>query len=139
MIQRAGPPGGVLHRSIPCLKWAAAVLLMGTLYSLLAATPPHRKKQREPVDYALITGSVFTPEGALVPHATVAVREVGGHHRHWDAGTDEMGEFFVRVPPGKADYVVEASASGFQPDRATVHVAADERETIFLHLTRKHK
>lgn len=138
MIQRAGHARRALHWSFPCLKWAGAVLLMGTLYSSLAATPPHQKK-RKPVDYALITGSVFTPEGALVPHATVEVREVGGHHHHWDAGTDEMGEFFVRVPPGKADYVVEASASGFQPDRATVHVAADERETIFLHLTRKHK
>jgi len=136
MKPRADHGGRALEGSFSGLKVVGALLVMGTLYCCLAASP-RQKKSPPPPDYALVTGSVFNPQGGLVSNATVEVHEVNGHHRHWEAMTDEMGEFFVQVPPGKADYQVRASASGYVPDQQVVHVTADERETIFLHLARK--
>jgi hypothetical protein len=119
------------------LKRAGILLLAGMLFSTLAVGQ-RRKKPPAPPDYALVTGSVFNPQGALIPNATVDVHQVNGSH-HWETVTNEMGEFFVQVPPGKVDYRVRASASGYAPDQQIVHVIADERETVFLHLTPKKK
>lgn len=115
---------------------AAGVLLMTSLVWFTPAIASQQKKPPPP-DYALVAGSVFNPQGALIPNAEVEVRSLSGPHHHWDAVTDEMGEFYVRVPTGKADYQVRASAPGYIADQQVVHVTADERETIFLHLTRK--
>lgn len=119
------------------LKQVVSLLAAGILSCTLAVGQRH-KKPPAPPDYALITGSVFNPQGTLIPNATVEVHQVNGSH-HWDAVTDDMGEFYVQVPPGKMDYRVRASASGYAPDQMVVHVIADERETIFLHLTPKQK
>ena len=112
------------------------ILLVASMISCTLAVGQRHKKRPAPPEYALITGSVFNPQGALIPNATVEVRLVNGSH-HWEAVTDEVGEFYVRVPPGKVDYRVRASASGYMPDQQVVHVTAAEREAIFLHLTPK--
>jgi len=135
MRQRAGHQWGALPRCGTGWRRAGALLVAGLLSCTLAVGQRH-KKPPAPPDYALVTGSVFNPQGALIPNATVELHQVNGRH-HWETVTNEMGEFYVEVPPGKMDYRVRASASGYAPDQQVVHVTADERETIFLHLTPK--
>jgi hypothetical protein len=135
MIQHAGHEREVLPRRGTRLKQTGTLLVAGMLFCTLAMGQRHKKRSAPP-EYALITGSVFNPQGALIPNATVEVHPVHGSH-HWEAVTDDMGEFYVRVPPGKMDYRVRASASGYVPDQQVVHVVAAEREAIFLHLTPK--
>lgn len=137
MIQHAGHEGRPLPRQGTRMKRTGVLLVAGMLSCTLALGQRH-KKHPAPPEYALITGSVFNPQGALIPNATVEVHAVNGSH-HWEAVTDEMGEFYVHVPPGKMDYRVRASASGYVPDQQVVHVIAAEREAIFLHLTPKKK
>ena len=137
MIQHAGHEGRPLPRQGTRMKRTGVLLVAGMLSCTLALGQRH-KKHPAPPEYALITGSVFNPQGALIPNATVEVHAVNGSH-HWETATDEMGEFYVHVPPGKMDYRVRASASGYVPDQQVVHVIAAEREAIFLHLTPKKK
>lgn len=137
MTQRADPEKGAGSPHVWGLRGAGVLLMAGTLCCPLAVGG-QRHKQPAPPDYALVAGSVFNPQGALIPDATVEVRQANGRH-HWDVVTNEMGEFYVQVPPGKMEYRVRASAPGYAPDQQVVHVIADERETIFLHLTPKKK
>ncbi|MGA2002046.1 MAG: hypothetical protein ABSG70_01615 [Terriglobales bacterium] len=61
----------------------------------------------------------------------------------WELFSNHMGEFAQRVPVGPADYVVWADVKGYktadgrrvQPgEEVKVHIEADERSDIGLHL-----
>jgi len=86
--------------------------------------------------YALLFGTVLDKNNRPVYGMKVAIRQSGNKKRHWEVMSDHAGEFALRVPPGKADYVIaaETKAKGPHPE-VTVHVANDERVDFFLHLT----
>lgn len=92
-----------------------------------------RKSKAQP--FALLYGTVFDQDGRLVRGAQVEVRQREGKGR-WQARTDEQGEFAVRLPPGRAVYIVEARARGLNPEQKEVEFAADERLDVVLQLKR---
>lgn len=92
-----------------------------------------RKSRAQP--FALLYGTVFDQDGRLVRGAQVEVRQRQGKGR-WQARTDEQGEFAVRLPPGKAVYIVEARAQGLNPEQKEVEFSADERLDVVLQLKR---
>jgi hypothetical protein len=113
-----------------------AALLMGLLLAAatLGVAEPGQKRFQP---YALLAGTVFYEEnGFLVRGARVEVRQKDGK-KHWQANTNDAGEFAIQVPAGKAVYVVQAEISGRQPDRKEVEVENDERVDIVLHLKGK--
>ncbi len=86
--------------------------------------------------YAVVVGTVFYEDGRLVRNAKVEVKQKEGRKR-WESSTNMEGEFAVRLPAGKAVYIVEAQAPGQAPDRKEVEITADERVDLVLHLKAK--
>jgi len=119
------------RRSIGRLR--AGHLAVPLLACLALGGPALAKKPA--VHWAVIAGTLFTPEATLARGAQVEVRQLNGK-KHWSTTTDDAGEFDVPVPAGHADYEIEAKFRGFQPLKAKVQVQADEKVTVFLHLQR---
>jgi Carboxypeptidase regulatory-like domain len=93
--------------------------------------------------YALIFGTVWGPDDHPVYGVHVKVRRADQKRAKWDLYSDHRGEFALRLPPAKADYVVSADLKGFKSlngkqlhlaEEVTVHIEADERQDIGLHL-----
>jgi hypothetical protein len=125
---------------------ALALLLLTALLpapgSAGSAPPPDNPNK----PYALIFGTVWGPDDRPVYGVKVKVRPAGKKGAKWEIYSNHQGEFAVRVPAAKADYIVWADAkdlkhlksSSGQPlepgPEVTVHVTFDERQDIGLHL-----
>jgi hypothetical protein len=110
-----------------------AVLLLSTLASSQAKNGEHG-----PPPYALIFGTVWTPDGRPIGGVPVSIRPAGEKKAKWRLVSDHQGEFAQRVPAGKADYVVWADIKmpkGESPPEVRVQIEKDERIDIGLHLT----
>lgn len=121
---------------------AAIVLLAAVAFSLRvpagaeAEDKNKDRKKRAAEEYALLFGTVFDERGLSAPGATVRVRQKDAKKK-WEAVTSPRGEFSVRLPPGQATYLVEASAKGVASDQKEVSFMADERQDIALRLEGK--
>jgi hypothetical protein len=100
-----------------------------------------RKPREKP--YALIFGTVWGPDDRPVYGVRVKVRRASEKKIRWELLSDHNGEFAVRLPAGRQDYVVAADPKGVKtlPGKqllavkdAEVHIENDERSDIGLHL-----
>jgi len=121
---------------------SASVLLLSALLP-----PPGVAQKVDPrKPYALIFGTVWGPDDRPVYGVKVKMRRADQKHAKWELMSDRRGEFAQRVPAGAADYIIWAdtkdlkgikSSDGkqLQPGpEVTVHITADERQDIGLHL-----
>ena len=110
------------------------------------ATPPpagatDKKKAKAEQDYALIYGTVWSPQGQPVFGVKIKIRRAQESKARWELISNHLGEFAQRVPAGKADYVVWADIKGKKSEKGepgpqvNVHVENDERVDLGLHLT----
>lgn len=106
------------------------------------ATPSEPNASEKP--YALIAGTVWGPDSHPLYGVKVKVRRADQKKAKWEQYSDHRGEFFQRLPAGKADYVVWADLKGYKSPvykslrpgtEVTVHIQNDERQDIGLHLT----
>ena len=97
----------------------------------------------KPKPYALIFGTVWTPDNRPLYGVKVKIRRANKKKAQWELYSDHNGEFAQRLPAGKADYLVWADLKGYkfpngkqlQPgEEVKVHVEGDERVDIGLHL-----
>ncbi len=96
------------------------------------------EKQKPVKPYALIYGTVWTPQNRAAYGVKVKIRRVEDKKARWELYSDHAGEFAQRVPAGAADYIVWADLKvpkGQSPPQVKVHVDNDERVDIALHLT----
>jgi hypothetical protein len=93
--------------------------------------------------YALIFGTVWGPDDRPIYGVKVNVRRANEKKVRWRLASDHNGEFALRVPAGRADYVVSADLKDFKslpgkqllPGKdAQVHIENDERFDMGLHL-----
>ena len=114
------------------------------LLALLAPGAALAGERLKPQPYALIFGTVFDPDGHTLYAVKVKIRRADEKKARWELYSNHTGEFAQRVPPGPGDYVVWADVKGyklpdgrrFQPGpEVKVHIDADERSDIGLHLT----
>lgn len=112
---------------------AALLLLLGL--ALLQAAPAAASDKPLKKDFALIFGTVYTPQGRSAVGVKVRVQREGDKKPKWQLVSDRRGEFALRVPAGKADYLVWADRKGKRVADTKVHVEYDERVDIGLHLT----
>lgn len=124
-------------RSAPRLSLIAACLLLAT------TIPLQGRDKKKPDDYALIFGTVWGPDDQPLPGIQVNIRRADQKRAKWQRVSTRLGEFSVRVPAGKADYVIWAETKGvklpngnhLQPSPpVTVHVESNERVDTGLHL-----
>jgi hypothetical protein len=112
------------------------------MISSLAVAEP----RAEVKPYALIFGTVWSPDDHPVYGVKVKIRLADQKKAKWELISDHNGEFAQRVPAGKATYIVWVEAKdlkGFklggggtlQPGpEVTVQIANDERQDIGVHL-----
>jgi len=102
---------------------------------------PSGPKHDQP--YALIFGTVWGPDDRPVYGVKVRIRRVSDKKPRWELYSDHNGEFALRVPAAKADYVIWADLKGYKApggaqlhpgDEVTVHVEYDEKVDTGLHL-----
>jgi hypothetical protein len=106
-----------------------------------SAQTPAEQDPHKP--YALIFGTVWGPDNHPVYGVPVKIRRADQRKAKWQLQSDHRGEFAQRLPAGKADYVVwtdfkelkSLDGKRLQPgEQVTVHIEADERTDIGLHL-----
>jgi hypothetical protein len=104
---------------------------------------PSSRKNGQDKPYAVIFGTVWGPDNQPVYGVRVKIRPANEKKARWEVYSDHHGEFAVRVPAGKADYIAWADLKGYkssngnrlQPgDSATIQVDFDERVDTGLHL-----
>ena len=98
--------------------------------------------------YALIFGTIYDADDRPIYGVQVTIHPAGKKKPKWELISDRRGEFAQRVPPGPEDYEVAGRADmaplengklqaskkkRFKVD-AKVHIAAEERIDISLHL-----
>ena len=125
---------------------ACRIALLGVCFAAvnggsdLAAGSLLSPQNRHDKPYALIFGTVWGPDDHPVYGVTVKIRRDNEKKARWELYSDHNGEFAQHVPPGKQDYVIWAdrykSVSGkrLQAEAVKVHVDADERVDMGLHL-----
>ena len=115
------------------LALTALLLAAGLLLALpSSAAPKHEEKP-----YALIAGTVWTPNDLPAYGVKVKIRREDQSKAKWEVYSDHHGEFAQRVPAGDADYFLWADVKtkdGKKPE-TKVHVENDERVDVSLHLT----
>jgi hypothetical protein len=125
------------------VRRTTAALAAAFFLALIFASPLCAQEATKPKPYALIFGTVFDPAGHSVYGVKIRVRRAGSNDKRlrWELISDHHGEFAVRVPAGKADYVVSTDFKrsrdlpyGPAPERVA-GVQNDERVDISLHLS----
>ena len=100
-----------------------------------------KKSHEKP--YGLIFGTVWGPDDRPVYGVKVKVRRARDKKARWELNSDHNGEFAVRVPAGREDYVVSIGPKGvkllsgkhlYPVQDVKVHIENDERSDIGLHL-----
>ncbi len=123
---------------IPDRRCCRSLLFLGALMLMLLsclATLPAGAQQRTHKDYALIFGTVFGPDGHARYGVPVKIRRADKKKAFWEGYSDHAGEFAVRVPTGKADYVIWADIKipkGAPKPETKAHIENDERVDVSL-------
>lgn len=119
---------------------ASPALLLASLLAPVCAQGSGSEKLQP---YALIFGTVWSPDGRPVYGVKVKIRRADEKKARWELYSNHTGEFAQRLPVGKADYIVWADVKDYKlpsgkklkpGPEVTVHIDGDERSDIGLHL-----
>ena len=125
------------------LLFIVALALVGADVRSGALDDQKDEKKHKEKPYALIFGTVWSPDNRHVYGVKIKCRRSDQKKPHWEQYSDHNGEFAFRVPAGKADYLVSADLKDFKslegkkfqaPPEVTVHIENDERTDIGVHL-----
>ena len=134
----------MVHLARPRLVSALASVVVLFLVTLPTAPRAAARDSAKEKPYALIFGTVWGPDNQVLYGVKVRIRRSDQKKAHWELYSDHRGEFALRVPAGKADYVVWADTKDYKLSsgkrlrpgtEVTVHIENDERSDIGLHLT----
>jgi hypothetical protein len=109
---------------------------VGLLLWLAAAGVPAACTARD-APYALIFGTVWGPGEHPLYGVHLKLRRAEEKKFRWEAYSDHRGEFAIRVPAGKNDYVLvpDRKHTNDKPLPEThIHVENDERIDTGVHL-----
>ena len=137
------------RRMLPMLAFLCAISMLaqalpGLAQPLIGASGAAARDPKAKEPYALIFGTVYGPDTHPLPGVAVVIRRRGAENgkRHkkdkWERTSDAHGEFAVRVPAGKAEYLVTPRLKDRQAAEkaaVTVKVENEERQDVSLHLT----
>ncbi len=90
----------------------------------------------KPAPYALIFGTVWGPGERPLYGVRVKLRRASEKKFRWGAVSDHRGEFAIRLPAAKADYVLvpDVKRAKDKVPETRIHVESDERVDIGVHL-----
>jgi hypothetical protein len=118
----------------------SAVLCFARLVTAAESFSSAERKHEKP--YAVIFGTVWGPDDHPLYGVKIKLRREDEKKARWELYSDHNGEFALRVPAGKQDYVLWADLKGrksnngsqLQGEEIKVHVDGDERVDTGLHL-----
>lgn len=128
-------------RSQVTLVWAVLAVLGFGNTAWPTAASADKKKSEKP--YALIFGTVWSPDNHPLYGVRVKIRRADQKKPKWELYSDHNGEFAQRLPSGQTDYLVWADLKGYKSSNGKqlqagpeikVHIENDERADIGLHL-----
>ena len=113
----------------------------GLIYWLLFgayATVGAKEKEKEQA-FALLAGSCFNEKGLSLRAVTIEaeIQDPSNQKlkkKKWTATTDARGEFALRLPAGKATFLVKAKMAGYTSQEKTVTFSGDERQNVTFNL-----
>jgi hypothetical protein len=120
------------RRWLAFLATSAAMLLW-----LPTSVKARGTSEGAPYPYALIYGTLWSPGQRPVYGVRLKLRRAGENRYRWEAISDHRGEFAIRVPAAKADYILvpDLKHTKDKPLPETrIHVENDERIDIGVHL-----
>jgi hypothetical protein len=122
-----------------CCATAAFILLCISLsWGASSSSAEHQEKP-----YAVIFGTVWGPDDRPLYGVKIQVRRSDDKKWRWEQYSDHNGEFALRVPAGKADYIIWADTKHYKPlngeglqpaEKIQVHVENEERVDTGVHL-----
>jgi hypothetical protein len=123
---------GLCLLSVVCLEGSTAA----------AAGSPSSGDGKHEKPYAVIFGTVWGPDDHPLYGVKIKLRRENEKKARWELYSDHNGEFAIRVPAGKQDYLLRADLDGgkshdgkqLQGAEVKVHVDGDERVDTGLHL-----
>ncbi len=110
------------------------VLLLLSTFSTATAAP---SASAAAGGYALIFGTVWSADNHPVYGVHIKVRRANEKKFRWEATSDHRGEFGIRLPAAKADYILVPDVkmpNGQPAPTQAIHVDEDERVDIGVHL-----
>jgi hypothetical protein len=119
------------RRRLRLLAAPVALLLLLSVWVAPAACSPR------PASYALIFGTLWGPGERPIYGVRLKLRRASEKKFRWEGFSDHRGEFAIRVPAAKADYVLVPdlkSAKDKPLPETRIHVENDERIDIGVHL-----
>ena len=118
-------------------RWLRLVAAPAALLLWLPALAAPAACTSGPAPYALIFGTLWGPGERPVYGVRLKLRRAGENKFRWEAVSDHRGEFAIRVPAAKADYILvpDVKHSKNKPlPETSIHVESDERVDIGVHL-----
>ena len=105
---------------------------------LLGANPAvaakEKKKEQGEEVFALLVGTCFSEKGfsmrGVSIEAEIQAPSTQNSKKKWNAVTDSRGEFALRLPAGKIQFLVRANKDGYKPLEKIVLFSNDERQNI---------
>jgi hypothetical protein len=118
----------------------SAVLCLGSSSAVAGSLSSGDSRHEKP--YAVIFGTVWGPDDHPLYAVKIKLRREDEKKARWELYSDHNGEFALRVPAGKQDYVLWADLKGrksqngsqLHGEEVKVHVDGDERVDTGLHL-----
>ena len=112
-------------------KSSLPVLLAACLLAAVTLTAEEKSAAKR---QAILAGSVHDQQSGLaLPGVRIEIRRQGEKKPRWRAVTDVRGDFAVRVPVGKATYVIATASKHQKNQELAVDVVSHERvEVLFL-------
>src|SRR5438045_2361806 len=81
---------------------------------LILSTLSHGRERAKSTDYALIFGTVWSPDDRPLAGVKVKIKRAGEKKTRWEVYSSRRGEFVQWVPVGKQEYIVWADTKGYK-------------------------
>ena len=120
---------------MPITRRGPAAMAALLLWLAACAVPALAESKAQP--YALIFGTVWGPDARPVYGVHVKLRRASEKKFRWEAMSDHRGEFGIRVPAAKQDYILVPDVKlpkGETVRETAVHIEYDERVDLGIHL-----
>ena len=127
----------LIFHLVPDRYWAfwfiTFLVLLGALYA------KEKSKENNFESFALLKGTCFDEKGFGFQGVAITVElpaspDTKSKAKKWLATTDARGEFALRLPAGKNQFLVKASRKKYQPLERLVSFTGDERQDLLFNL-----
>lgn len=109
--------------------WPVLLVIALTLGPAAQAKEKLKKPQQ-----AILAGGIYDEAGFALAGIRIEVRRPGEKKAKWEAMSDARGEFAVRVPAGRATYVVATASKKHLNQEQTVEIVSHERAEVLFRL-----